>query len=56
MTEDITKKQRILCEKCPYRDRTLDKIVFCPYVYNCRRKPTFRYPKGHEIEKGGNEK
>lgn len=37
MLKEITEKQRIYCEKCCYRDKVLDKIVFCPYINNCRK-------------------
>lgn len=37
MIKEITEKQRIYCEKCCYRDRVLDKIVFCPYINKCKK-------------------
>lgn len=52
MLKDITEKQRIYCEKCCYRDKVLDKIVFCPYANKCRKtgKPAeyhvIKIPKG----------
>ncbi|MGN1303807.1 MAG: hypothetical protein ACI4YB_02100 [Oscillospiraceae bacterium] len=37
MLKKITEKQRIACEKCCYRDKNLDNIVFCPYINRCRK-------------------
>lgn len=37
MLKEITEKQRIYCEKRCYRDKVLDKIVFCPYINKCKK-------------------
>ena len=54
MLEPITKKQKALCESCHYRDRLLEKIVFCPYVRNCKRAEELkRAPAVKEKSKNG---
>lgn len=35
MLKDIGVMQRALCEKCEYRDKTHDNVVFCPYSRDC---------------------
>ena len=56
MIEKITKEQQLKCENCHYRDKTLDKIVFCPYVNNCRKKVKSNVPNEYIIKKDGKRK
>lgn len=51
MLKDITNSQRALCSKCQWRVKEHDNIVFCPFVYNCRKKQNLNHIY---VEKGGN--